>query len=275
MTKLILMTGSGGFVGKHVLHYLLKEDVLVKLVLREGHINSVCDSKIESVIYTKNLFLESHDWWLSCLKGVDVVLHLAWYAKPGSYLSAMRNLECHFGTIKLGMAVAHSGVQRFIGIGTCMEYAKKNSQIEVNDSLHPYTFYGKAKRATYLHLKNLFLKSGVGFSWARLFYLHGESDNAERLLPYIREKLALGLVASIRNGHSQLDYLDVDEAGKELARLVINEYDGAVNICSGSKKYVKDLALSEALNMGRPDLLSIERGDVLSTSIIYGCPTKF
>ena len=58
--KKILLTGASGFIGKQVLNSLLKKNVSIKLVVREGrgHVFKK-NPKILELIETKDFFVES------------------------------------------------------------------------------------------------------------------------------------------------------------------------------------------------------------------------
>jgi len=51
-------------------------------------------------------------------------------------------------------------------------------------------------------------------AWCRLFYLHGEGEDARRLVPYLRAKLIAGEPAELTSGKQIRDYLDVRDAGR-------------------------------------------------------------
>ena len=71
----------------------------------------------------------------------------------------------------------------------------------------------------------------------------------------MREKLSTGQVAELSSGTQIRDYLDVKEAGEQIAKLAFVNTTGAVNICSGYGQTVRELAEKIANEYGRPDLL--------------------
>jgi dTDP-6-deoxy-L-talose 4-dehydrogenase (NAD+) len=256
MSKLVLVTGAGGFVGRHVLHVLSERRIPVRAVVRESRVESPENANpIEDIRTTPNLFAENADWWTSVCKDVDTVIHLAWYVEPSTYLHSDKNLECLIGTIDLAKGAAQAGVRRFVGIGTCFEYDLDEGRLSVNTPLRPLTPYGAAKAATFLVLSQWLPPRHVEFCWCRLFYLYGEGEKQDRFVPYLRKKLALGEPAKLTSGQQVRDYLDVRDAAHMIVDAALGEERGPVNICSGEPKTIRQFAEQIADEYGRRDLL--------------------
>lgn len=148
-----------------------------------------------------------------------------------------------------------AGVQRFIGVGSCSEYDVSFGYLSIDTPLNPTTPYAKAKVSTFLALSKLLPLRNIEFAWARLFYLYGEGEDARRLVPYLRARLSAGEPADLTSGSQIRDYLDVADAGAQIAALGLSEVCGAVNICSGHPLTIRELAEQIADEYGRRDLL--------------------
>ena len=210
---------------------------------------------IESVVTTPDLFAESREWWVEVCQGIDTLVHVAWYAEPGLYLRSTKNLDCLIGTLQIAAAAAQAGVRRFVGVGTCLEYDLSGGQLSINTPLRPLTPYAGAKAAAFTALSVWLPQQGVEFAWCRLFYLFGEHEDARRLVPYLRARLASGEPAELTSGRQVRDFLDVQEAGRMIADTSLGHRQGAVNICSGIPITVRQLAEQIADEYGRRDLL--------------------
>lgn len=256
MTKKVLLTGATGFVGRHVMNQLSNHDVGITLVVRNAEkIQTSHNSRVEEVIVTDNLFAESVEWWKVRLKGIDTIIHVAWYAEPTLYLLSPKNLECHQGTLNIALAAAQSGVRRFVGIGTCFEYDVSKGMLSVDTPIKPLTPYAGAKSATYMILSRWLPSQGVEFSWCRLFYLYGEGEDHRRLVPYLHKKLSSGEPAELTSGHQIRDFMDVADAARQIVCKAFGNESGAFNVCSGMPVTVRQLAENIADEYGRRDLL--------------------
>jgi dTDP-6-deoxy-L-talose 4-dehydrogenase (NAD+) len=247
------ITGANGFVGRQVLHHLLKENHSLRVIIRGGN-QSAFEPNIK-VIETRDLFNESLERLQDMLIGVEKLIHLAWYAKPGKYLTSTLNLDCLTGTLRLAEAFANVGGKRFIGIGTCFEYDLNQRILTVNTPLNPKTLYAACKASTFQVLNQLLPSLNVEFAWCRLFYLYGEGEDPRRLVSYLRQKLSNGEVAQLSSGKQIRDFLDVKVAGKQIVEVAFSDVQGAVNICSGIPITVRQLAEQIADEYGRRDLL--------------------
>jgi dTDP-6-deoxy-L-talose 4-dehydrogenase (NAD+) len=256
MTGAVLLTGATGFVGRQVLRALAERGARVRAVVRDGKQNRLATMDgVETVVTTPDLFAENADWWADVCKGIDTVIHVAWYAEPGKYLQSAKNLECLIGTLQMAKGAARAKVKRFIGIGTCFEYDLTGGMLSVDTPLRPLTPYAGAKAAAFMALSQWLPQQHVEFAWCRLFYLYGEGEDERRLVPYLRSKIAAGEPAELTSGSQIRDFLDVREAGRMIAETGLGGEQGPVNICSGIRITVRQLAEQIANEYGRRDLL--------------------
>jgi len=250
---LVLLTGATGFVGRQVLRALGERGARVRVVVRRG--KEIASPALESTVTSADIFGESAGWWANACRGIDCVIHAAWYAEPGRYLQSPKNGECLAGTLRLAEGAIAAGVRRFVGIGTCFEYDLGAGRLTVATPLKPTTPYAQAKADAFTALAQMLPPHGVSFAWCRLFYLHGEGEDARRLVPYLRARLAAGEPAELSSGTQVRDFLDVREAGRMIAEAALGAREGPINICSGVPITVRALAERIADEYGRRDLL--------------------
>jgi dTDP-6-deoxy-L-talose 4-dehydrogenase (NAD+) len=252
----LLLTGATGFVGRQVLRALTEQGCAVRVVAREGTQARLAPSAaLERIIPTPDLWAEDAAWWAGACRGVDTAIHVAWYAEPGAYLQSPVNAACLAGTLRLAQGAIAAGVRRFVGIGTCFEYDLDAGHLSVDTPLRPSTPYARAKVDAFRALARMLPPAGIAFAWCRLFYLHGEGEDARRLVPYLRARLAAGEPAELSSGTQVRDYLDVAEAGRQIAQVALGNGQGPVNICSATPVTVRELAERIADEYGRRDLL--------------------
>lgn len=276
MTGLVLLTGATGFVGRQVLKALLREGRPVRIVARSGNVATLGAMKgVEQVITTPDLFCETADWWAKTCKGVDTIVHVAWYAEPGKYLTSPQNLDCLSGTIALAQGAMRAHVRRFIGVGTCFEYDLSTGDLSTETPLDPTSPYAAAKTAAYLSLSQTLPAQGMEFGWCRLFYLYGEGEDARRFVPYLRAQLEKGEPAELTSGTQIRDFMDVGDAGNAIAKAAIGTIKGAINICSGQQISIRQLAEQIADEYGRRDLLQFgaRQDNLVDPPRVVGVPT--
>jgi len=256
MTGLVLLTGATGFVGLQVLRALGARGVKVRALVRNGAQHQLAGlDVIETIVTSEDIFAENVDWWADTCKGIDAIIHAAWYAEPGKYLESSKNIDCLIGTLNLAKGAVQANVRRFVGIGTCFEYDLVGGLLSVETPLKPLTPYAGAKAAAFMALSQWLSRQKVEFAWCRLFYLHGEGEDARRLVPYLRSKLVAGEMAELTSGKQIRDFLDVREAAQMIVDAALSTVQGPINICSGIPITVRQLAENIADEYGRRDLL--------------------
>jgi dTDP-6-deoxy-L-talose 4-dehydrogenase (NAD+) len=251
---LILLTGATGFVGRLVHRALCARGAKVRVVIRTGSESRLAFAT-ESVVATPDVFAEKAAWWTAACRGVDVVVHAAWYAEPGVYLQSPKNEACLAGTLELARGASAAKVRRFVGVGTCFEYDISDRPLTTQSPLRPLTPYAVAKVQAFRALSELLPSRGVAFAWCRLFYLYGEGEDARRLVPTLRRRLAAGEPVDMTSGEQVRDFIDVAEAGAMIADAALGDVAGPVNICSGVPITIRALAERIADEYGRRDLL--------------------
>lgn len=256
MNKKILLTGASGFVGKQVFTKLLDKDVEVRVIVRKNKESFIRDKNLNvEVIQTNDLFEESIEWWKEHCKGIDTLIHVAWYTETGKYLQSTKNIDCLIGSLNLAKGAAKAGIRRFIGIGTCFEYDLYSGDISINTPLKPSTPYAKAKAELYTSLSQLLPSQSIEFCWCRLFYLFGEGEDERRLVPYIHKQLSKGKIVELTSGKQIRDFLDVSVVGEMIVEAALGKQQGPINICSGIPISVSEIAQKIADKYGRRDLL--------------------
>ena len=252
----ILLTGATGFVGSAAARILKARGDALRCVIRTGSVERLVGLGMgDEVVETQDLFAETADWWSEVAAETDMVLHVAWYAEPGKYLTSGKNVDCLAGTLRMAQGVARAGVGRFVGVGTCFEYDLSPGYLTHMTPLDPTTPYAAAKAAAYLSLREWLPRQGVSFLWARLFYLYGPGEDERRLVSYLHRQLAVGKPVELTRGEQVRDFMDVREAARVLVDELQGARIGAVNISSGQGITVRALAESIADMYGRRDLL--------------------
>ena len=272
----VLVTGGFGFVGKQIVNQLDSHFCKTTVIIRpENESEFIKYNSNAEYIITEDMFRENEYWWKNQCKNIDIIIHAAWYAKPGEYHNSLKNISCLTGSLEMVKGAIQAGVQKIVGIGTCLEYDSNFKVFDINSPLNPNGLYSSTKAALYLILKDWLQKADVKFAWCRLFYLYGEGENEERLVPFIHKKLKNNEDVELSTGNQIRDYLDVKEAGRQIAHVAINDLEGVYNICSGIPLTVRQISENVAREYNKLDKLKfgLRESNSIEPLCIVGIPS--
>jgi nucleoside-diphosphate-sugar epimerase len=238
----ILLTGATGFIGCHAARALLARGHEVRVAVREGSGTSRIREILPSLErVTCNLWSATPAELEALCEGVELVLHTAWYAVPGQYLSAHENLECTAGTLRLIEAAADARVRRFVGVGTCFEYEFTEHPLAESSPVAPQSLYAASKLAARFQGEQLARNLGLSFAWARLFYLYGPYEDERRLVPAVIRAFLRGQPADITSGRAVRDFLHAADVGRALVAIAESPLTGVVNVGSGAPVTIRTI----------------------------------
>ncbi len=172
----------------------------------------------------------------------DRLLHLAWYATPGSFWNAPENERWTEATAQLISEFALAGGSRVTVAGTCAEYRWGEETLDETDTpLEPATFYGACKRDAFLAAGELCGELGCSLGWGRVFFLYGPEESPGRLVSDVARGLLMGERVPTTSGEQRRDFMHVADVADGLVALLCSEVSGAVNIASGHPVRVKEI----------------------------------
>jgi nucleoside-diphosphate-sugar epimerase len=205
-TKLIVVTGATGFIGRHLLPTLYSQNLQVILATRRHPINQLSYNykiiNVGEINETTN--------WLDTLKEVDTVVHLA--ARAHQLNDQAIDPEVEFlrvnckATSNLAKQAIASGVKHFVFISSIGAMATLSDQLLTEESpCHPDSPYGRSKLQAEKALIEQCQESQMTWTILRptLVYGAGNPGNMERLMKLVTPGLPLPL-GSINNQKSFL-----------------------------------------------------------------------
>ena len=185
----------------------------------------------------------------------DAVIHLAWYADPADYLTSPENLESLNMTLRFLAAVFAEGCRKVVVSGSCVEYAASDRLLDERDPTVPTTLYGACKNAAGVVARILAEAASAELSWARIFHLHGPSEDPRRLIPWVAGELRSGRPVDLTDGTQVRDHLHVADAAAGVLALLAPGVSGIFNVSSGEPVTLRHVLETVGDLMGRPDLL--------------------
>ena len=247
--KKILVTGSDGFIGSHLVEMLTKIDCKVKALIQYNSFNHWgwledidCKDRIEILSGD----IRDPHFCRHITKEVDIIFHLAaLIAIPYSYIAPDSYVDTNIkGTLNICQAALEMGVKRVIHTSTSEVYGTAQYvPIDEKHPLQPQSPYSATKIAADAMAMSFYNTFDLPVIIARPFNTYGPRQSARAVIPTIitqlahgKKKIKLGDVTPTR------DFNYVEDTCRGFVALA--ECDGAIgktiNIGSNSEISVGD-----------------------------------
>ncbi len=247
----VLVTGASGYLGRHVVPALLDAGHRVSVISRDasritrhswaGQVRCIILDLADGALCEQQPFTD-----------IDGVIHLAWDGLP-NYDAAFHYEQNLWTSYRFLKGLLQKGVHRFVIAGTCLEYGLREGALHEGLDTRPVTAYALAKDTLRKFLEQLRRNTNMELTWVRLFYLFGGGERPHSLLAQLERAVRNGESAFNMSGGEQLrDYLPVETAARQLARLATMDHGcGTVNCCSGKPISVRRLVEERLRRLGK------------------------
>lgn len=216
----ILITGTSGFLGKHIVDEAIRQGHEV-LCLKHSEIDD-CQKKV-------NTFAP------------EILVHCAWGGvsaadRNNPYLQ-VANIEMSKKVVKL------YPFKQIIGAGSQDEYGNINEIVDEEHSLNPISEYAKAKIAFCNWLKEYAESHNIEWQWIRIFNMYGTEQASNWLIPAIIAKCKNGeKTMDTTKGEQQYAYLNADDFGRAIVSVFgAKDKSGIYNISSSNPTPLHDI----------------------------------
>ena len=273
----VLVTGASGFIGNHVVEYLLKSGVDVIATSRNIEKARTCRwfGNVNFIQYDLNKSV--HKDLFTLLKEPDLLIHLAWEGLPHykDLYHFEKNLPENYAFIK---NMVQHGLKKLSVTGTCLEYGMQNGCLDENVPTMPDTPYSIAKDTLRRFIHALSREYRFDYTWIRLFYLYGKGQNENSILSQLDRAVDNNEEVFDMSGGEQLrDYLPVEKAAEYIVKINMqNKENGIFNCCSGKPISIRRLVEDHLETRGKQIKLNLGHRDYpdYEPMAFWGCNRK-
>ena len=160
------------------------------------------------------------------------LIHAAWETCNPTYWNDPSNLDWVIATARMAAAFGAGGGCRFVHVGSCAEYDWTGGWPDARRD-GAATRYGKAKLAAFRAIE-VAAQNAFAATEARVFWVYGPGENAERFIPLTCRAQAAGQAPALGSGRQERDLLYVDDAAAALYALLRDDAPtGVVDIGAG------------------------------------------
>ena len=228
----ILVTGSTGFVGRHVVKKLLDNKHNVICITRDVKRLKIFDWADKVKIIKCDLYKDIFNF---NIKGTpDALIHLAWSGLP-NYQSS-HHLDKNFIVDQKFLSNGlDKGLKQILVTGTCYEFGKQYGPLSPDMPTIPNNPYGIAKNKLRKWLEDTQEQKEFLLQWVRLFYMYGSGQNSNSIIAQLDRAIDNGESVFNMSGGEQLrDYLPVEKVAQFIVSCVENKrIKGIIHCCSG------------------------------------------
>lgn len=245
----VLVTGGGGFLGRHVIGHLGGHDVLSVVRTPGGTVPG-------SVRTLTADFARDGDWQTEVEKfAPEWCIHLAWDGLPDYSLARCRaNLDANIALLQV---LVKAGVRKVIVAGTCWEYGRANGPQREESPPADFGVFAATKHAIRSMLHGVASEHGIQYRWARIFFVYGPGQRSTSLIPHLRANLIAGRPPALREPNAVQDFIHVDDVARGLIMLAeCDAPSGIFNLGSGGPASVGEIANRVAGHYGKAPLFA-------------------
>ena len=214
MRNKLLITGSSGFIGKHLLEVpkLKRYDVLAP------------SSKELNLMNPKNIsnYIEKNK--------PDYLIHLAWITSPGLYKNSLDNIKWTRASENLFKEFYKAYGLKVVAVGTGLEYDQQWGYfLEGVTPTLPNTLYGKCK----VYTNKILSLHPQPYSWFRIFNAYGVGEPQSKVISNTIIQLSNNRPVIINNPDSIVDFIYVKDVVNSIVEVLYKSHRSEINLSSG------------------------------------------
>ena len=244
MKKRILITGSTGFIGSHIVNLLLKKNIYIYDILREKNKNSKYIKKLKKnknyfpIFYKKFKELEDK---LKKIK-INTVINCATYYSTKNDIKTIENLiQTNIIFCSVILETLKKKIKKFINFGSMMEYSGSNY-------FSPKNFYAITK-FSFQKIEQFYKKYNpkIKFYDLKLYETYGDNDKREKIIPTIIKKYFQNKNMKIISKNLIMNFVHIESLMLAIEMIISNKIQEG-EYCIKNKKFTKIKKIIDSLN---------------------------
>jgi nucleoside-diphosphate-sugar epimerase len=235
----ILLTGAGGFIGRHLLTALKQEYPSARLAIVSSRNLEGCLNLGSWQALTSDKLLEAG------IEKIDWVIHAgAFTPKSGAEANDMRRCADNILATRNLMESLVMPIDKFIYLSTIDVYLTTGQVITENSPLLPATLYGWSKLYSEKACECWCSERKITLQVLRLGHIYGSGEEQyKKLIPLTIQKIKAGQPPVITSsGKEMRSFLHVKDCVRAILKAAqLDHYVGPVNVVSGQAYSVLDV----------------------------------
>ncbi len=249
----ILIPGGTGFIGYHLIVYLVKKGWIVHSV------SKFKPKKTRKVKGVKYIYCDIRD--KKKLKSkldryYDYIVNLSGYVDHSNNQSITK---IHFdGCKNLALNFLNNRPKKFVQIGSSIEYGKQRSPQKeaVMKKINTFSVYGNAKLSCTFFLISMYKSKNFPCSIIRLYLTYGPNQDDNRVIPFVINNCLEGKKFNCSPGKQFRDFTFIDDVVEAIFKTLKSKKSSGeiINVGSGKPKKIKDLikTIVKSIGKGKP-----------------------
>jgi len=231
----ILVTGAGGYIGRHIVKNLL--DLGNDVTALDFNLTGI-DTRANA--RSINIFKEKGSLF-DKTGHPDAMIHLAW--KDGFMHNSSAHMDFLSSHYDFIMSMVNSGLKQVIVMGSMHEVGYFEGKIHGDTPTNPRSLYGISKDSLRRALTVSLESTDTVLQWVRAFYILGDDSNNSSIFTKLIDAEKEGKEKfPFTTGLNQYDFIDVNELAFQISKVSMQtQVDGVINCCTGKPQRLKDV----------------------------------
>jgi nucleoside-diphosphate-sugar epimerase len=235
----IVITGSQGFIGSHLLRRLQQDGLEV---LGVGRATGPSEGPWGSRYHSCDLSDPTRLLPADCQDQPFTLIHLAWdTTRPRQYRPHAEHVSRLAGLLDYW---APRGLRRLVAVGSAEEYGQRGGRIREEDPAQgTVTPYGWSKRSARTLAQSWSEATGIPVVWLCPFLVYGPGQGGNMAIPYAVRQGRVGAPAEFSDGQQQRDFVYINDVVEAFRRACRADLPGfhVFNIGTGVAVCVRDV----------------------------------